>query len=168
MGLDMYLYKINDVQYDKASYKYARETEVIVKNKLHSEVVTKNTYKVNEDDENNGLFILQEVGFWRKAYHIDRYIFRQRGVVDLWEKRLNGNSLCDVAYIYSVSELKKLKEICKEVLKDHNKARLLLPSAENEESGYDDFYFFNTEKTVEIIEKIENDRDASFIYEVSY
>ena len=43
-----------------------------------------------------------------------------------------------------------------------------LPSAENEESGYDDFYFFNTEKTVEIIEKIENDRDASFIYEVSY
>ena len=57
----------------------------------------------------------------------------------------------------------------KSVKNDHNKARLLLPSVENEERGYDDFYFFNTKKTVEIIEKIENDRDdALFIYKVSY
>lgn len=167
MGLDMYLYKRIDLNYNKEHCDFARETKIIVKNQLHNGLVTNNTYKVNEKDEYNIVDLLQEVGYWRKAYHIDRYIFRQRGIENLWKERYNGNRLCDIAII-NARELKELKEVCKEVLKDHDKARLLLQSYENDEDGYDDYYFFNTEETVKIIEKIENDEDASFIYEVSY
>ena len=141
MGLDMYLYRKNYVR--SGDYYNPEEKEEI-----------KMTRGGNEVDTSKVKYVVEEVGYWRKANHIHKWFVEnvQKGVDDCGE------------YYVKEDQLANLLETCKEVLEDGNKAPELLPT----ESGfffgntdYDEYYYDDLENTVKILESLfETDLDG--------
>ena len=159
MGLDMYLYKQKSI-YDSDRNKIIRDfRKLVIKHKVVDYSEPTLTYNV-------------EVAYWRKAYAIDRWIFRNQGIDDLWGYRCSGKILCDMRLVYG-KELLELYNICKKILKNKSLAPTLLPAIEyedeeDEEDGYNDYYFFQLEQTIAQFNKIKIKEEDNYVYSVSY
>lgn len=134
MGLDMYLYRKNYVR--SGDYYNPEEKEEI-----------KMTRGGNEVDTSKVKYVVEEVGYWRKANHIHKWFVEnvQKGVDDCGE------------YYIKEDQLANLLETCKEVLEDGNKAPELLPTTSGFFFGatdYDEYYFDDIQNTVNIIESL--------------
>lgn len=97
-----------------------------------------------------------EVGYWRKANQIHAWFVNNVQ---------NGEDECKPHEV-SWEQLAELRELCKKVLADRSLAPELLPSASGFFFGgteYDEYYFKDLERTVEIIDLI----DEKLVTEVS-
>lgn len=170
MGLDMYLNKRKYVG-------YADDTEVDVTTKNHrynneiqayDDIEVKNHYK-------NVNYIIQEVGYWRKANQIHKWFV---------DNCCDGKDDCSEHYL-KLEKLLELKELCQKVLDVLNSEHLtsgekaevceeLLPTCQGFFFGtytYDDWYKSQIENTIRIIEDVEKDFDESYdrlYYEASW
>lgn len=170
MGLDMYLNKRKYVG-------YANDTEVDVTTKNHrynneiqayDDIEIKNHYK-------NVNYIIQEVGYWRKANQIHKWFV---------DNCCEGKDDCSEHFL-KLEKLLELKELCKKVLDVLNSENLeyndkaetceeLLPTCKGFFFGltsYDDWYKQDIEQTIQIIEDVEKDFDESYdrlYYEASW
>ena len=134
MGLDMYLYRKNYVRSDDY-YKPEQKEEIQM------------TRGGKEVDTSKIRYIIEEVGYWRKANHIHKWFVEnvQKSVDDCGE------------YYIKEDQLANLLETCKEVLEDGNKAPELLPTTSGFFFGatdYDEYYFDDIQNTVNIIESL--------------
>jgi hypothetical protein len=152
MGLDMYLYKKNYIRTDEF-YKEEVRNEVIVK--TGGEVDTK-------IKPNRIRYIVEEVGYWRKANQIHKWFV---------ENIQNGDDNCGNYYV-SRDKLEELLVLCKEIKEDNSKADDLLPSASGFFFGgteYDEWYFNSIDNTITIIEECLEDTYADdFEYSSSW
>lgn len=161
MGLDMYLNK-------KRYVGYVNNTEVEVTYTGWNNEVTTSHYK-------NVNYIIQEVGYWRKANQIHKWFV---------DNCCNGEDDCSPHY-FPFEKLLELKELCQKVLNAMNSEHLtdgekaeiceeLLPTCTGFFFGtyeYDDWYKKDLEQTVQIIENVEKDFDKcndSLYYEASW
>ena len=94
-----------------------------------------------------------EVGYWRKANHIHNWFIQNCAYKDEC-----GDPIDDCRPIeITVDKLEKLLDTCKKVLADHSLAETLLPTTSGFFFGsteYDEDYFREIERTVEIIEPV--------------
>ena len=141
MGLDMYLYRKSYVH--SGDYYNPEQKEEIQMTRGGKEV---DTSKIR--------FIIEEVGYWRKANHIHKWF------VDNVQK---GTDDCGEYQVYE-DQLANLLETCKEILEDGNKAPKLLPTTSGFFFGatdYDEYYFDDIQNTVDIIGSLfETDHDG--------
>ena len=141
MGLDMYLYRKSYVR--SGDYYNPEEKEEIQMTRGGKEV---DTSKIR--------FIIEEVGYWRKANHIHKWFVDnvQKGTDDCGEYKVEEDQLAN------------LLETCKEILEDGNKAPELLPTTSGFFFGatdYNEYYFDDIQNTVDIIESLfETDLDG--------
>lgn len=92
--------------------------------------------------------ITEEVGYWRKANQIHNWFVEniQDGVDD-----------CDFHREVTKEDLEELLDVCHEVLCNHDLAEARLPSTSGFFFGsteYDEYYFDDIEKTIDIITKV--------------
>lgn len=104
-----------------------------------------------------------KIGYWRKANQIHKWF------VDNCQ---DGNDDCRDAYV-SREQLAELRDLCEEVLADHDKAEELLPTGAGFFFGstdYDEWYFSDLSDTVEIINRALSDvpEEWSFTYGSSW
>jgi hypothetical protein len=95
----------------------------------------------------NVCYIEEQVGYWRKANAIHRWFV---------EHVQNGEDDCREYYVYEET-LRELLEVCLDVLQEPEAASDLLPSQDGfffGSTGYDEYYFEDVRRTVEIIEKV--------------
>ncbi|MFM1756841.1 MAG: hypothetical protein RL621_1820 [Bacteroidota bacterium] len=152
MGLDMYLYKKNYI-WQGGWIKPEAKQEVVVK---------KGGEIDNSIKPERIKYVVEEVGYWRKANQIHRWF------VDVVQE---GNDNCGSYYV-SRDTLEELLDICKQVRDDHSKAESLLPSASGFFFGgteYDEWYFDSIDSTIKIIEECLEDENADdFEYSSSW
>ena len=103
MGLDMDLYKIIDAHYnwDDPVPERADDVKITIERFYEKCKPTKDTLTFPEsyDDEDRcmqSFHILVPVAYWRKAYQIDRWIFKQADLEAPWNMRYNHPS-CNLA-----------------------------------------------------------------------
>ena len=146
MGLDQYL-EIRKNEYcskyhqDKGSdlaLEYPKDITEFIPNLTNLSISRKTNY---------------EVGYWRKANHIHNWFIQNCAYKDEC-----GNPIDDCRPIeITVDKLEKLLDACKKVLADHSLAESLLPTQSGFFFGsteYDEYYFGDIEKTIEIIEPV--------------
>ena len=170
MGLDMYLNKRKYVGYanDTEADITTKDTKWNEKTQSYDKTEVKNHYnKVN--------YIIQEVGYWRKANQIHKWFV---------DNCCNGEDDCSPHY-FAYEKLLELKELCQKILNTMNSEHLtdgekaevceeLLPTQQGFFFGsydYDDWYKQDIEQTIQIIEDVEKDYDEdcdSFYYEASW
>ena len=134
MGLDMYLYR--------RSYVHSGDYYI----PDHKEEI-KMTRGGIEVDTSKVRYIIEEVGYWRKANHIHRWFV---------ENVQSGKDDCGEYYVKE-DQLANLLETCKEVLNDRDKAEKLLPTTSGFFFGTTDYgphYFNDIENTISIIESL--------------
>jgi len=106
--------------------------------------------------------ITESVGYWRKANQIHQWFVEQ--VQD-------GEDDCGDYYVDN-DKLKELLVLCEYVLKDHDKAPELLPSASGFFFGgteYNTDYFEDLEYTAKTLKTIlEEDPDGNYYYHSSW
>ena len=152
MGLDMYLNKKTYVQHweHKGDDNYKVE-------------VTKKAEPVDHIKSERIKYVIEEMGYWRKANHIHKWF------VDNIQK---GNDDCG-EYSVEISQLEKLLDVCKQVLESNELAPQLLPTTAGFFFGgtdYDEFYFEDLKNTIEIIENVlsEREEDGYFSGYITY
>ena len=148
MGLDMYLtaeVSLYDMDKDKRSAKIRR--------------IFPDMYKSGNI---NYIRVGFEAGYWRKANHIHKWF------VDNVQE---GKDDCGYHYV-SREKLTRLLSLCKTVIGKHNLSELHLPTQAGFFFGsteYDDGYYLDIRKTIEIIEKCLKLPDCwSFVYHSSW
>ncbi len=150
MGLDMYLEKRTYVkQWDHQSAE-----------EKHEVVVTKGGQPTNIDPK-KVKYIIEEVGYWRKANQIHRWFV---------ENVQDGVDNCGDYYVER-NQLQELLDLCKIVHMDHSKAEELLPSASGFFFGgtdYDEWYYNDIENTISILEEALADKHGDFYYSSSW
>jgi hypothetical protein len=135
MGLDMYLTKKN----------YVQNHDYMEKDERHEVIIKKGGKIVKSIKPERIDSVSEEIAYWRKANAIHRWFV---------DNVQDGNDDCKEYYV-DQEQLKELVSLCKEVLSDKNKAAELLPCQEGFFFGsydYDEWYFNNLEKTVEMLE----------------
>ena len=157
MGLDMYLYKKTYITTGNWIKEEFREGITLTKGgKPHPKIK-------NEKIK----FIVEEVGYWRKANHIHKWF------VDNVQE---GDDDC-AEYEVSRDQLMSLLKTCNEVVDDYRdtggtKAHELLPTSTGfffGDTSYDQHYFGTIFETIEIIEDLlEEDIDGNLYYESSW
>ena len=134
MGLDMYLYRRRYVQ-NWDHYPADERTEI---------TAIRGGQKL---DLVNPTYIIEQVGYWRKANHIHKwFVDNVQGGVDQ----------CQQADV-DVDDLQTLLDLVKQVLADHSRAEELLPTQSGfffGGTGYDEYYFEDLEETKKILEPI--------------
>jgi hypothetical protein len=141
MGLDMYLDKRTYVKHWE--HKGDDNYEV---------TVTKHNTPFSIINPKRVKWVIEEVGYWRKANHIHKWFVDnvQDGVDDCGE------------YCVSDKKLKELLEVCKTVLEDNSKASELLPTQSGFFFGatqYDEYYIRDIQDTVKILEDLFTEYD---------
>lgn len=137
MGLDMHLYKKT----------YVKNWEHMSEKEKHQVIVTKNGEPVKNIKPERVAFIVEEVGYWRKANAIHKWF------VDNIQK---GEDDCKEYYV-EWGYFEKLIDLCKQVLENHDLADELLPSQSGFFFGstdYNEYYFKDLEHTVEIYDEL--------------
>jgi len=150
MGLDMYLSKKTYVKY----WDHNGDNNYKVK-------VTKAGQPTNIDPKKVS-YIVEEVGYWRKANQIHRWFVKnvQR-----------GNDDCG-SYWVSKEKLEELLDVCKQIKANPAKCEELLPTASGFFFGgteYDEWYYGDIENTIEILEgALANDDNDDYEYHSSW
>ena len=146
MGLDMYLSK---KIYIGANYQH-RNVKLDIKCSINNKPIKINTDKVS--------YIIEEVGYWRKANHIHN-----------WFIQLNdGEDDCKPISV-DREDLIKLMELCKEVKETKNVE--LLPTTSGFFFGsteYDEYYYHDIDYTISLLETVLNDNDDNDDIEFEY
>lgn len=152
MGLDMYLYRksylftggwINEDQREVVSVTKGGDPHPNIKSD-----------KVR--------FLIEEVGYWRKANHIHKWFVDnvQKGVDDCEEYKVRRD------------QLKSLLKLCEQVIEDTDKAHELLPTKNGFFFGtteYDQYYYGDIIETIDILKNVlSQDNDAEFYYRSSW
>lgn len=134
MGLDMNLYRVTDMGDYEVTIKRTDGKECHVKpERIES--------------------VRENVAYWRKAYHIDRWFVRH----------LKGVENCEDAYV-SREDLQKLLEDCRAVVDDRSKAKTIFDTEE-----FDDVDYGQTGATVAMLETIlAEPGDGEFYYVQNY
>ena len=165
MGLDMYLevrkneYRSKHYQ-DKGSdlaLEYPKDITEFIPNLTDLRISRQTNY---------------EVGYWRKANHIHNWFMQNCAERDEWDNPIDNCRPVEI----TVDKLEKLLDACKKVLADHSLASSLLPTQSGFFFGsteYDEYYFGDIEKTIEIIEPVikfikHKLEIGSYIWEVYY
>ena len=151
MGLDMYLKKTEYVQTwtsdpEHHSIEEAQSVEVIVKRRFGKNKVLTDGFRANNGS--CGVELKLPVAYWRKANQIHNWFI---------ENCADGVDDCKPITV-TEKDLVKLRELCKKVLKDHSKAKELLPTQEGFFFGstdYDDWYYKDLEYTVKALKDID-------------
>ena len=150
MGLDMYLSKKTYVKYWEHNGDDNYKVEV-----------TKGGQPVKIDPKKVS-YIVEEVGYWRKANQIHRWFV---------QNVQNGNDDCGSYYV-DRDKLQELLDACNEVLMNKDKAEDVLPTASGfffGGTGYDEWYFDDIVRTKQIIEEcLADDRAYDFEYSSSW
>ena len=152
MGLDMYLYKKN----------YIWQGEWI-KPEARQEVVVKKGGEVDNSIKPERVkYVVEEVGYWRKANQIHRWFV---------ENVQSGTDDCG-SYWVSREKLEELLDLCKQVRDDNSKAEELLPSVSGFFFGgteYDEWYYEDINNTIKILEEVlADERGDDFEYSSSW
>lgn len=139
MGLDMYLNRKT----------YVKNHEYMGPEELHQISVKLNKKKHPYIDLKKVSEITEQVGYWRKANAIHRWLVNncQDGVDDCKE------------YSVDAAKLAELLDICKQVKEDHSKAEALLPPQSGfffGDTGINDGYFYDIDNTIAILEPLVN------------
>lgn len=137
MGLDMYLYKKN--------YIWQGEW---VKPEVKQEVIVKKGGEVDNSIKPERVkYVVEEVGYWRKANQIHRWFV---------ENVQSGTDDCG-SYWVSRDKLEELLDLCKQIKEDNSKAEELLPSQSGFFFGgteYDEWYYEDINNTIKILEEV--------------
>ena len=151
MGLDMYLYKKSYLLSGDWIKEEARESVTITKGGQPHPNIKSDRVK----------YIIEEVGYWRKANAIHKWFV---------DNIQNGVDDCGI-YNVTTSQLEDLLSLCKTVLEDKDKAPELLPAQSGFFFGntdYDEWYYRDLEDTIKIIEDCLSDSNAEFQYSSSW
>ncbi len=151
MGLDMYLYKKS----------YIISGDWISKEEKESVVVTKNGEPHPRIKSDRVKYVIEEVGYWRKANAIHKWFV---------DNVQDGKDDCGT-YPVTTNNLQELFNLCNLVIEDKSKASELLPVQSGFFFGgtdYDNWYYEDLENTVKIIEDCMYDTDAEFEYSSSW
>lgn len=152
MGLDMYLYKKNYIWQGEWIKPEARQ-EVVVK---------KNGEIDNSIKPERVKYVVEEVGYWRKANQIHRWFV---------ENVQSGTDDCG-SYWVSRDKLEELLDLCKQIKEDNSKAEELLPSQSGFFFGgteYDEWYYEDINNTIKILEEVLSDEGGDdFEYSSSW
>jgi len=156
MGLDMYLYARQFVS--ASSWAGEKESSKV---KEVANMMNGNNFLM--EDSLQFAEIKLQVAYWRKANAIHKYFVDQCA---------NGKDECQDTYVER-EQLQDLLNRCKTILEDHSKAGELLPSRSGFFFGstdYDEWYFYDLEQTVPVLEKILKDApiDWEFEYQASW
>lgn len=137
MGLDMYLYLKKD-EY-ASSYRGTceyphelREIKADLDKRSFTSMTKTTAYKV---------------GYWRKANAIHKWF------VDVCGEGVDDCRPCEVGW----DNIRELRDMCEEVLADHNKAESTMPTQEGFFFGgvqYDDYYYEELQYTKDLIDKL--------------
>jgi len=154
MGLDQYL---------SASHYISRfdyDNHVQSENALFSLIVSQ--FDVDVDPSGHaGLSIDFPMGYWRKSNQVHQWFV---------DKFADGEDDCRKMFVNRES-LEELKELCLKVLADHSLAEELLPSHSGFFFGsteYDEWYFKDLARTVEIIDRCLASKFDYFEYQASW
>jgi len=155
MGLDMYFSKRTYVK----NWDFAPLEQ-------HFDITVKqNGQDVDHIDKSKILYIVEEFGHWRKFNALHNWFVEnvQEGVDNCREYSVNSHKLIE------------LLNVLTQVRDNHELAEELLPSTEGFFFGgtdYDDYYFEEVERTIEIIENAiklaENEPFSDFYYQSSW
>ena len=137
MGLDMYLYRkswVDNSEWIKPEYR----TEI------------KMTTGGKEVDTSNIRYIVEEIGYWRKANAIHKWFVNNVQ---------NGEDDCG-EYKVTYEQLEKLKSTCEVVLKDLENGEVTLAKSELPtqsgfffgDTGYGEWYEQDLKNTIKIID----------------
>jgi len=153
MGLDMYLTKKHYVQ------KWDHHAE----DKRFDVTVTKGGKEYPHINKDKVTYVLEEAAYWRKANAIHGWFVNnvQKGIDECQESRVG------------LDKIKELIEICKKVINDNSLAEELLPATPGFFFGgydYDEWYFGDLQRTVEMLEPLlaDADEDGHLPYDLYY
>jgi len=150
MGLDMYLSKKTYVKY----WEHNGDNNY--------EVIVTKAGKPTNIDPKKVSYIVEEVGYWRKANQIHNWFV---------ENVQDGRDECQESYV-SREQLQSLLDICRIVKIDKDKAPQLLSTQSGFFFGgteYDEWYFNDIDNTIQIIEEALSDENADdFAYRASW
>ena len=153
MGLDMYL----------TAEKYASGYDFSDDKEIYTSVVNTIGAEPFADKHSPSVEVSVTAGYWRKANAIHDWFVRTCQ---------NGVDECQKSYVVR-SQLEELRDLCKEVLLDKDKASELLPTSNGFFFGgtdYDDWYFNTLKDTVEMISNLLKNvpEDWEFYYRSSW
>jgi len=145
MGLDMFLFA-KKFFFDRNTEEYKH---------LSSDIIGMRDFELNE--------IRFEICYWRKANQIHRWFV---------DNVQDGEDECKEYYV-SKEQLRELLSLCKQVLENKEQAEELLPCLSGfffGENAYDEYYYEEIERTIEIINKAINGVEDSyeFYYQASW
>lgn len=154
MGLDQYLSAteyISRFDYDK---------DVQAENALFGQIVSQ--FGVDVDPSGfAGLSIDFPMGYWRKSNQVHQWFV---------DKFADGEDDCRKMFVNRES-LEELRELCLKVLRDNSLAEELLPSQSGFFFGsteYDEWYFKDLARTVEIVDRCLKSKFDYFEYQASW
>jgi hypothetical protein len=150
MGLDMYLEKRT----------YVRQWEHQTPEEQYNVEVTKGGEPVKIDPK-RVTYVIEEVGYWRKANQIHQWFV---------DNVQGGEDNCAEYYVGS-DKLEELLDLCKKVQTDNSLAEVLLPTVSGFFFGgtqYDEWYFKDIDNTIDILEKILDEKGADYYYSSSW
>lgn len=157
MGLDMYLY----AKKQKYASTYQRPEQCV-----YPDVLKELEERIEKDNYKSCYFIeLYQIAYWRKFNALHNWIV---------ENKANGIDECQEIEL-GQEDIKALVDIFNEILKDHSKAKELLPTCDGFFFGtqeYDEWYFNDMQYSVDIFKKIlqamKKDEKLSLIYQASW
>lgn len=138
MGLDMYLER----------HRYVKNWDHDPEKKVVTLTVDGDTIPLT-----NVKYVVEELGYWRKANQIHNYFVEQCA---------DGKDECQQIYV-SDEQIQELYRRCEAVLSDHSLASTLLPTQSGFFFGgteYDEYYFTDLEDTMKILLPILNEPNA--------
>lgn len=145
MGLDMNLYKKT----------YVKNWDHMNESQKHQITVKQNGKVVPHIKPERITYIIEEVGYWRKANAIHKWFVNnvQSGEDDCKEHHVKE------------SQLVELLNLCKQIKKNRDLANELLPTQGGfffGSTNYDDWYFSDIDSTIKIIESVLSEKDGDY------
>ena len=143
MGLDMYLEK---------------RTYIAMSNRGALQVRGEGFGHIKPNRVSN---ITEQIGYWRKANHIHKWFV---------DNVQDGEDNCRDYWVFE-EDLRKLLDTCKRVRDNHDLAGELLPTQSGfffGDAEYDDYYFSEVDKTIEILEDALSESEGDIFYTSSW
>ena len=151
MGLDSYLYKKSFIWQSEWMEEHEKMEVVVKKGGVVDTKIKSERIK----------YVIEEVGYWRKANHIHNWFV---------ENAQDGMDDCKQANV-DREHLQDLLETCNRVIANPSEAEQLLPRAAGFFFGntdYDEYYFESVRETISILEDCLLDEEAYFYYVSSW